>query len=94
MGGSDPVFLPSDRGGLEFFLPLDRGGLLFSSPVRGPTFFRDTFFEKVPQITFFLHFREASLFMGYGGRQDAEIAITLANRLIFASFIQNILFGP
>ena len=28
------------------------------------------------------------------GRQDAEIAITLANRLIFASFFQNILFGP
>ena len=29
-----------------------------------------------------------------GGRQDADIAITLANRLIFASFFQNILFGP
>ena len=38
--------------------------------------------------------REASLFMGWGGRPTAEIAITLANHLIFASFLQSILLGP
>ena len=45
-------------------------------------------------VTNFWPLREASLFMGWGGRATAEIAITLANHLIFASFLQSILLGP
>ena len=37
--------------------------------------------------------REVSLFMGCG-QLNAEIAITLANHLIFASFLQSVLLGP